>query len=182
MLALSENPPMVLEGTPAFAEISGDWWIAHTRARNEKALAWDLHEAKIPYFLPMVEHTTISSGQKRRSLKPLFPSYLFFCGSETARYRALTTSRVCQVIAVRQKEKFIGEIEAVRRGVEGGSKLALYPFVAVGKRCRIARGALRGIEGTVISTEDVAQIVLHVSMLGQGAVLQIGADFLEAID
>jgi hypothetical protein len=182
MLALTENPPMVLDGTDSLSALPGDWWIAHTKSRNEKALAWDLYRAGIPYFLPLVEHTTISSGQKRRSLKPLFPSYLFFCGAAGERQMAFTTSRVCQVIPVRLKEKFLFEIESVRMGIEGGSVLSLYPFAAVGKRCRITRGPLQGIEGIVIRNEDSIRIVLQVSMLGQGASLEIEADLLEPVE
>jgi transcription termination/antitermination protein NusG len=181
MLALSENPPMVLEGTGAFSAVPGEWWIAHTKSRNEKALAWDFHNARIPYFLPLVEHITISSGQKRRALKPLFPSYVFFCGTAGERYSALTTSRVCQVIPVRLREKFVGEIESVRKGIEVGS-VTLYPFAAVGKRCRIARGPLQGIEGIVVRNQDSVRIVLEVSMLGQGASLEIEADLLEPVE
>jgi len=64
--------------------------------------------------------------------------------------------------------------------LNSGLKIDLYPFVAVGQRCRVARGSMRGVEGLVIAKDDVTRIVLQVSMLGQGVSLEISADVLES--
>jgi transcription antitermination factor NusG len=179
MLALSDNPPTLTESVQDLASLSGTWWVAHTKARCEKALAWDLVGRDIPYFLPMAQKVAFWGGRKRTVLNPIFSSYLFFCGDREHTSVVLATRRVCQVIEVRQREQFVRELEGIRLALSSKGSLDLYPFAAVGRRCRVARGPLQGIEGIVIKKDDETQLVLNVSMLGQGACLEISADLLE---
>jgi len=181
MLLVAENPPQLAEGYSSITSIEGDWWVAHTKARAEKALAWDLVGHSIPYYLPMTERTVIWGGRKRRVLKPIFSSYVFFSGSSEDRYRVLRTNRVCQVIPVRHRGPFIEEIHAIHRALSSNIPLDLHPFAAVGKRCRVAAGPLEGIEGIVIRKDDAMRLVLQVNILGQGASLEISADLLEPV-
>ena len=73
-------------------------WVAHTKARNEKALAHVLDKWKLDYFLPLSERTRVTRGRKIRRHVPLFPGYVFFAGDETARYEVMTTNRVAKII------------------------------------------------------------------------------------
>jgi transcription antitermination factor NusG len=57
-----------------------------------------------------------------------------------------------------------------------------YPFAAVGRRCRVTAGPLEGMEGIVVRRDKLARLVLEVSILGQGASVEIDADLLEALD
>jgi hypothetical protein len=184
MLKLRDNPPLTFPDdllSPDRARSS--WWVGHTKARFEKAFAQDLRAKSIEYFLPMVSRVTISGGRKRHGLTPLFPSYVFFCGNEEHRAAALATDRLCQVIAVRDQKQLTDELTALHRLISGGIKLELYPFATVGRRCRITKGPFEGMEGTVVERKDarVARLVLEVSMLGQGAAMEIEADLLEAV-
>jgi len=181
MLKAAENPPALSEGVESLADIAGDWFVAHTKSRAEKALAWDLASLAIPYFLPMSEKTAIWGGRKRKVLLPIFTSYVFFAGGDRERYQAMTTNRVANVIPVHQRDKLVDELEGIRKALASRNQLDLYPFTAVGKRCRVAKGVLQGIEGIVIRKDDVLRLVLQVSMLGQGASLEITADLLEPV-
>ena len=155
---------------------------AHTKARNEKALAHELNEYGIGYYLPLIERIKMSGGRKRRMMLPLFTSYVFFCGGLEERYKALTTDRVCQVIAVSERSKFVSELVAVEKAVESKLELDLHPFAVVGRRCRVTAGPLEGIAGTIIRRDNRTRLVLWVSMLGRGASLEIDADLLEPAD
>ncbi len=57
-----------------------------------------------------------------------------------------------------------------------------YPHAAVGKRCRIKAGVFRGTEGTVIRRGKTWRLVLEVSLLGQGAAMEVDADLVEALE
>ncbi len=182
MLKLSDNPPLLTESANLPSDLTGRWWIAHTKSRSEKALAWDLAGAGIGYFLPMTRKTTFSGGRKRQVMQPLFPSYLFVCGDENARYKTLTTGRVCNVLPVPDQPKLVAELTAVHRALTGGPELDLYPFAAVGRRCRVTAGPLMGIEGVVVQRTNRATLVLEISLLRQGAALEIGLDLVEPVE
>ncbi|HEY1628291.1 MAG TPA: transcription termination/antitermination NusG family protein, partial [Tepidisphaeraceae bacterium] len=94
---------------------TGTWFVAHTKARNEKAFAWDLLHQQIQYFLPMSQRITFSGGRKRRVLSPIFSSYVFFCGDVHSRQAALATDRLCQVIAVNDQTKLRDDLSAIER-------------------------------------------------------------------
>jgi transcriptional antiterminator RfaH len=167
---------------PSIAASQGKWWIAHTKARFEKAFAWDLHERGIGYFLPMLRRTRVSGGRKRQFMMPLFPSYVFFCGDDETRYIALTGNRLCQVIPVKDQAQIRAELESIDHAIRAGDLLDPYPFAAVGRHCRIIAGPFQGIEGVVVQRGRMARIVLQVTLLGQGVALDIETDLLEAID
>jgi hypothetical protein len=184
MLKLQDNPPLTFPDdllVPNRARLP--WWVGHTKARFEKAFAQDLLAKRIEFFLPMVSRVTISGGRKRHGMAPLFPSYVFFCGGDEQRVTALATDQLCQVIPVRDQKQLTGELIALHRLITGGMKLELYRFATVGRRCRITRGPFEGREGTVVDRKDarVARLVLEVTMLGQGAAVEIEADLLEAV-
>jgi transcription antitermination factor NusG len=136
----------------------------------------------VGYFLPLLERTKISGGKKRRVLCPLFASYVFFCGSVEDRYWAMTTNRLCQTIPVTDPQKFLRELSAIQKALSGKAALDPYPFAAVGKRCRIKGGPFQGTEGVVIQRGRSWRMVLQVSMLGQGATMEVDADLLEPLE
>ena len=182
MLKPQDNPPMLSPGAQSVTDLLGRWWVAHTKARFEKAFAWDLLRRSIGYFLPMVERVRISGGRKRRVLAPLFPSYVFFCGTDEDRYTAMTTNRLCQTLDVPDEPGLVRELVAIEKALAGKAELDPYPFAAVGRRCRVRAGLFRGLEGVVVRRNGTFRLVLEVSMLGQGAAMEIDADLLEPID
>jgi transcription antitermination factor NusG len=181
MLKESENPPVLSPTAASLSDLKGRWWVAHTRARNEKAFAWDLAGRGIGYFLPLVERLSVSGGKKRRTLVPLFPSYVFFCGDDNARYLAMTTNRLCQTLEVSNQGGLVVELSAIEKALSGKAELDLYPFAVAGQKCRIVAGPFQGLEGVVVHRKQVARLVLEVAILGQGAALEIDTDLLEPI-
>jgi transcriptional antiterminator RfaH len=182
MLKAADNPPMLLPGARAVGELRGQWWVAHTRPRFEKAFAWDLAERHVGYFLPMVERIIFSGGRKRRIKLPLFPSYVFVCGSEDDRRNSLGTDRLCRTIAVADQSRLRNELMQLERALSANAPLDLYPFAAVGRRCRVRAGAMIGVEGIVIERWGVTRLVLEVRTLGQVVAVEIETDLLEPAD
>ena len=182
MLKASENPPIAPPGIDSVARLEGDWWVAHTKARFEKAFAWDMLHLRVGYFLPMMERVRVSGGRKRHVLAPLFTSYVFFCGTDVDRHNAMATGRLCQTIPVPDRAKFVVEITAIEKALTGGAVLDPYPQIAVGTRCRVIAGPFQGMEGVVVRRGKLARMVLQVSMLGQGAAVEIDADLLESVE
>lgn len=181
MLKLSDNPPVLSPTAQTVSELEGRWWVAHTKARNEKALAQDLLRRSIGYFLPMQEKVRFWGGCKRRVMMPLFSSYLFLCGDEQDRYAAMTTNRICRTLDVVDQASLIHELATIEMALAGNAELDPYPMLAVGQRCRITGGPFEGIEGVVVERARRARLVLQVGLLGQGAGMEIEADLLEPV-
>jgi len=182
MLKESENPPIIWPEVESIRDFIGLWWVAHTKSRNEKALAHDLIGRNISYFLPMTWRIWRRSRRTMRSLLPLFSGYLFFCGGENQRLELLRTNRVANVIEVKDQPQLLDELLQIEQALRAGALLAPYKYIKAGQRCRVIAGPLFGLEGVVVKTKNVARLVLQIDMLGQAASVEIDIDMIEIID
>ena len=179
MLKLTENPAVLAPDVESLADLEGTWWVAYTKANFEKSFAWDLNSRGIGYFLPMYEYT---DSYRRHGMKLLFPSYVFFCGSNEDRYTALRTRRLFQVVDVPDQSGLISQLTAIEKALSCRVVLDVYPNAPVGTRSRITSGPMMGTEGVVVETDDQkARMVLEVTILGQGTAIEIDTDLLKPI-
>ena len=160
-------------------DFTGLWWVAHTRSRNEKALAQDLIRKDISYFLPMSWKVRRRKQRKIRSLLPLFSGYLFFCGNENQRIEILRTNRVANIIEVKDQERLLEELSQIEQALQAGTPLAPHKYIKAGQHCRVIAGPLADLEGIVIRTQKAARLVLQINMLGQAASLEVDLDMIE---
>ena len=88
----------------------------------------------------------------------------------------------CQVIAVADQDQLGAELEQLYRVLREGRVTDPYPGMAVGVRCRVTAGPLKGIAGTLIRRDGALKFVLQISILGQGAELMIEPELVEALE
>ena len=182
MLRASDNPPSLYPEEAQFALLDGLWRVAHTKPRQEKALARDLLRSSIPYFLPMYEARRRSRGRSWKAVLPLFPGYLFFCGDENDRLKVLETGRIAKLIPVRDQAGLVAELSSLRRVMEVGLGVDPYPALKTKNRCRVRSGPLQGMEGQVVRRKGKARFIVTISILGQGASVEIDGSELEPLD
>ena len=182
MLKPSDNPPISWPEGKTLREFAGRWWVAHTKSRNEKALADDLASKKISYFLPMTWKVKKIRGRTTKSLLPLFGGYLFFCGEERQRVETLKTNRVANLIDVVDQRRLVEELSQIEQAIAGGANLSPHDYIKVGQRCKVIGGALAGLAGIVVKTRNETRLVLQIDMLGQAASVEIGTDMIEVVD
>ncbi len=182
MLKVSENPSMIWPDNQTIRDFAGLWWVAHTKSRNEKALAQDLIRKKISYFLPMINKVIRRKGRTARSLLPLFSGYLFFCGEEEQRISLLKTNRVANIIEVKDQEKLLDELSQIEQALRAGAPLMPYKYIKAGQRYRVKAGPLADLHGVVVRTKGNTRLVLQIDMLGQAASVEIDVDMIEILD
>ena len=182
MLKASENPPIIWPQVESIRDFSGQWWVVHTRSRNEKALAHDLMSKNISYFLPMSWKVSRRSRRTIRSLLPLFSGYLFFCGKEDQRIELLRTNRVANLIEVIDQETLLDELVQIDQALRAGAPLTPHKYIKTGQRCRVIAGPLIGLEGIAVKTKNAIRLVLQIDILGQAASVEIDIDMIEVLD
>jgi len=182
LLKLSENPPIIWPQDKSVVDFTEQWWVVHTRSRNEKALAHDLIRHEVQYFLPMSWKVRKSSRRTIRSLLPLFSGYLFFCGSEDQRIRLLQTNRAAGLIEVVEQEQLVSELAQIERALRAGAPLVPDNYIEEGRKYRVVAGPLMGLTGIVIEKRNATRLVLQVDMLGQAASVEIDVDLLEVVE
>lgn len=177
-----ENPPIVHPSNVPIDQFTGHWWVLHTKARNEKALAWDLLKLDVSYFLPMVDKVRSIRGRRIKTVVVLFPGYVFLCGNDQHRYAAMTSNRVATTIQVADQDCIVKELAAIHKALDGPTQLDPFPYLQTGRRCVVTAGPLRGIEGHLVRRKNVDRLVMQVHVLGQAVSTEIDASLLEVID
>lgn len=167
---------------PPIEDFVGRWYVLHTRARNEKAVAGDLNRLGIQHFLPLVRYRRVYGGKRRRVEIPLFPGYVFLCGGRADREAALRTHRIAHVLEVVDQTRLRDDLRQIHRIVTSDEAVDLYPRLRRGTRCRVVGGTLDGLEGVVIRRRGPWRVYVGVEFLGQSAELEIDPACLAILD
>ena len=175
------NPPLRPDEEIPLGQFKGKWWVAHTKPRQEKALAWDFFRSDRLYFAPMYKARRRSKGRTWKSVLPLFPGYVFLCGSENDRLFALQTNRIANIIEVPDQAKLVEELAAIQKLLDSDLAISSCSSLQKGAICRIRTGPLGGLEGRIEYHKNKARLVVNVSILGQAAMVEIDADLLEPV-
>jgi transcription antitermination factor NusG len=155
-------------------EAIGQWWALYTMPRREKELMRRLRSLGVAHYSPLIRRQTRSAGGRTRvSFVPLFPSYVFLCGSDSQRYEAVKTNCICRCLEVRDQRQLVQNLRQVKLLVDCGAPLTPESRIRPGMRVRVRSGLLAGIEGTVIKRQGRQRLLVAVQFLQQGASVQL---------
>jgi transcriptional antiterminator RfaH len=158
------------------------WWAMYTLPRFEKKLMRQLVELEIPYYGPTIGRRYRSAqGRIRTSFEPLFPNYVFVCGDEMARYRAVSTGSVSRWLAVPRPAELITDLRQIFDLIQTKAPLAPETKLEPGQRVRVRTGVFKGFEGTVLRRENEIRLLISVRYMGRGASVALDDCQLDAI-
>jgi transcriptional antiterminator RfaH len=183
MRAMSDNPPARFPDRP-IAEAPGPWCIAHVKPRMEKALADDCVKSSIEYYLPLVTKVTRrkDNNKPRKSILPLFPGYLSFCGIKETYFELYRTGRIAAIIEIKHQKRFITELSQIYSLLEKGVPLEPCAIsLSAGQLVQVDGGPLRGVRGVVVTLKSQRRLILSVEGLGQ-AMMTVDAALVKPVD
>jgi transcription antitermination factor NusG len=160
----------------------GDWFVMHTKSRQEKSLADTLVSMRVPHFLPLVPRVRFYGRRKAKVETPLFPGYVFLKGTREQAFDADRTNRVARIIDVRDQRQLNEELHALWLALNHDQPLDPYPYLREGIRVVVRSGPLRGMQGLIESRTSRDRLVLQVHALGQASSLEIDPSLLEPIE
>jgi len=169
-------PDDLLEPTAADGDANGDgrqWWAVYTKARQEKALARELLQQEVPFYLPLVARTILIRGRRVESLLPLFSGYVFVRADEDERVKALKTNRTSQLIQVTDQDKLRRDLASVQRLILAKAPITVEQRLAPGTRVRVKAGPFLGAEGIVEQCRGACRLIVEVTFLQQSVSVQI---------
>lgn len=162
--------PADLLTPPEKADGSGrNWWVLHTKPRQEKSLARQLFAKQIPFYLPLIEQTRRIRGRKMTSHIPLFAGYLFMHGRNEDRVAALTTQRIVRTLAAPDEMRLWQDLSQIERMIASGEPITPEDRLAPGMEVEINSGPLMGLKGTILKTASGRRFVVKVDFIQQGA-------------
>ena len=175
-------PTDLLDRDPDEGGEGASWFAFYTIARHEKHLMRALAAAEVPFYAPLVRHRTrYPAGRVRESQVPLFPGYVFSRADGRQRRLALCTNTVSKSIPVMEVEALLEDLKAVKRLVGLGRPVWPEEKLEPGQLVRIRRGALLGVEGTVVGRRGSERFVVAVRFLNRGVSLELEGMDVEPI-
>ncbi len=163
--------------------LAGRWYVAHTRARNEKILSQEMGRLAIPNYLPLTQRVTRGAASRRisRSIVPVFPGYIFFNATEEQRYLALRTNRIANVLTVASERQLIDELRRIHFLLTHTHQFQVANRLKVGDWGRVIAGPLAGLEGVITRYTGGLRLTMNVTILGQSAHVEVDSDNIEKI-
>ena len=161
--------------------LPGQWRVAKTKSRREKALAQFLSEQGIGYYLPMVKKRQPGSKRERYSLMPVFSGYLFFKSSDLERYQAIKSNHIACVIDVKDETQLLRDLDQVHRAISLDTPVYPYDFIRTGEQVVIKSGPFKGVQGVVHRKGKNYRLVLNINCLCQSLALDIESHCVEPV-
>jgi transcription antitermination factor NusG len=158
------------------------WYAVRTAPRHEKRVRDHIDGRNIECFLPLYQTVhRWKNGCKTRLELPLFPNYLFVEIDLADRVRVLEIPGVLSLVGTGPSLWPLpeGEVEALRAGLHLRNPEP-HAYLTAGQKVRIKVGALAGLTGFVLRTNDRLRVVLAVEMLMQGVAVEVHLDDIEA--
>lgn len=180
-----ESQPIIHPPEVAIPDnLEGQWWVAHTRSRNEKALARELQQQAIFHYLPLKKKVTRSkrTGKKSHSTVPIFSGYVFLNVTDHERQRALATNRIANMLSVPGQDQLVQQLRNVHRVIGSEDGFEQCNGIKIGAWVRVVGGPLLGVEGQIVQQLGKMRLAINVDILGQSVLAEVDADWLEAID
>jgi transcription antitermination factor NusG len=174
-LLLPESPRDLFEASEL------RWYAAYTSARHEKHVARQLQDRSIDCFLPLYHSVRRWKDRRKEIDLPLFPSYIFVRLGDHDRIRVLQIPGVVRFVSFNGRPASLdsGEIEALKSALADGIHAEPHPYLTVGKRVRIKRGPLAGMEGILVRKKDRFRVVISVDLIMRSVATEVEASDLE---
>ena len=160
------------------------WFVLHTRSRQEKAVVTQLESLGALCFLPLVDHLR-KHGQRQRKAHvslPLFPGYVFLCGSAEQAYAVDRSKRLVSLITVHDQPRLDWELKNLYLALAHHTPLDPYPYLRQGIRAVVKSGPMRGLEGVIDGRIRVDRLILQVDLLGRAVCMEIDGNLLEPLE
>ncbi len=157
------------------------WRVLYAKARQEKALARELFQWGVPFYLPLIPKEAVTRGRRTASHIPLFTGYVFLHGDEHERLRAMQTNRISRILEVDDAESLVRDLRQIEQLIASGAPLTVESRLVPGNRVRVKHGPFAGLEGTVLQRRGRTRLLVAVNFLQQGASVEVEDFYLEPI-
>jgi transcription antitermination factor NusG len=170
-------------GEMSIEHLIPSWFAVYTRAHHEKTSADQMSRRSVEYFLPTYESVRRWKDRHKRLSLPLFPGYVFVRVSPPERRSVLQIPGVVHFVGFGGQPAPLGddEIEKLRRFLSQGAMAEPHPYFAVGRRVRIARGSLAGLEGVLVRKKNCLRLVISIELIRQSATIEVDAADVEPV-
>ena len=159
------------------------WYAAYTSAKREKRVAAQLGARQLEYFLPL--YASLRQWKDRRVILqlPLFPGYVFVRMALRDRSQVVEIPGVARLVGFNGRPAPLPEeqIAALRNSLATGVRAAPHPLLTVGRKVRVKRGPMAGLQGILKKRKNRARLVVSLELIQRSMVVEMDEENVESI-
>lgn len=158
------------------------WYALYTCANHEKKAAKEISRRGVESFLPVYRTTRRWSDRRVQVEMPLFAGYVFVHLALCDRLKVLQVPGVVRLVGFGGLATALPDeqMETLRGGLNG-MHAQPHPFLTVGRRVRIKRGPLAGMQGILLRRKGCLRVVLSIDLIMRSVVLDADAADIEVL-
>lgn len=159
------------------------WYAAYTAARHEKRVGEQLAKCEVEHFLPLYASVRRWKDRRVRLDLPLFPGYVFVRIRLQDRLRVLQVHGVVRLVGFGALPSALpdDQVEFLRAGLVNHVQAEPHPFLTVGRRMRVRRGPLQGMEGILVRKKGIFRLVLSFEVIMRSVAVEVDAEDVELL-
>ena len=161
------------------------WFAVWTRSRQEKSTAALLKTLQVPHYLPLKSETRRWSDRKQSVTVPLFSGYLFVhINSENqSKLQVLKSPGVVGLVGNGSGPTPIPaeQVELIRTVLNSGVEYSNCEYFEEGDRVRVIRGALAGVEGTLLNGNSQSRLTVSIDTIQHSLAVSVSRNDLELL-
>ena len=160
------------------------WYALTVKHQHEAAARSALEYKGFEALAPTYRARRRWSDRVKEIELPLFAGYVFCRFAFSERLQVIDAPGVAKVVEFGGAPAEISEAEILAIRIATASKLPVrpWPFLKLGDRVLVARGPLRGVEGTLLREErGCLQLVIGIEMLQRSLAVEVEADMVTPV-
>lgn len=162
-----------------------NWYVIHTKPRNEKKVYEQIVEKEIEAFLPLIQTVRYWSDRKKKLMVPLFPSYVFVNTNEEERIRAISDTYGAMRYVIYQKRPAIvsdREILNIKLSLQVPEKIKIEEKrIAEGDLVEITGGIFRGLTGYIKEIRGHYKLIVNIMELNSTFSVQLSSSEVQLL-
>lgn len=158
------------------------WYALYARRHHEKKVEMRLKEKGIDCYLPLTTVYRRWSDRYKKIEEPLFSCYIFVFIALQNRLHVLQTNGALKLISFNGSPAPIPENQITNLKLLLDNKINVNKtdFFTPGKKVKVVRGVLQGLEGTLVALKNNYRFVITIDGIKQAIWFEIDACNLDA--
>ncbi len=159
-----------------------NWYALYTYPRHEKQVAEQIQRRRFQCLVPVYKSVRRWKDRQKELEMVLFPGYVFVQMALEKRLQVLQVRGIVHLVSFNGQPAIVParEIDALQRRLLDGVKFEPHPYLKIGRRVRVRRGPMEGLEGIVVRRKDRCRIVFSIDLIMRSVAVEIEESDLEA--
>lgn len=156
-----------------------NWFVIHTKPKNEKKVFEQIINKEIEAFLPLIQTVRYWSDRKKKLMVPLFPGYVFVNTDEEDRRRAISNTFGAMRYVMYQKRPAVisdSEIKNIKLSLQTPEKIKIEEKQIIeGDLVEITGGIFRGLTGYIKEIRGHYKLIVNIMELNSTFSVQLSS-------